>query len=636
MVTEPAATGPFLSTVDDGTGPDELTWALDKGERALAAGDPAASRPWFVIAYQAAGERGDAVAMARAALGLGGVWGTGDRSTTGAALQRSRLRRALDARPADPSLVRRLRGRLAADRGDPGPVLDLAREARAAGDHEAWVDLAGLAHHRMLGPDHAAGRHRLALDLVAEGAHTGHPAVQRLGLMWRTVDLLLDGDPRADAALAELRASGPSDRHDAAGTVVRAVDVMLGVRAGRLAWAGDEADRLARAGVAAGDPHAPRWHASQILAVRWYQGRLGDTVPRLTDLAASGSGDDRDAVTAVLAVATALAGDHRRAAGALARLGGGDLGRVSRTGTWPLTLYAAVEAAALLGDVETSRTAYDLLLPFADRPMVASLGAVCLGSTHHALGVAALTLGRPGVAVTHLRRALRANLALEHWPAVAMTRWRLAEALDPVDGPEEAAALRTTARREADELGLRLPDSGPPPRSGLSWRRGGTHWTVTLGSRTAHVRDGRGVRYLAVLTANADREILAATLVSGLAGDWDGGTPPAPQPVLDDVARRRYQARLAELTEAIETTGDVDRHDRLTHEREWLLRELAAAAGFGGRAKTFVTNEERARIAVGKAIRRAIGQLDRVCADIAGHLREHVRTGRYCVYLTDL
>ncbi|GAA0930337.1 hypothetical protein GCM10009557_94270 [Virgisporangium ochraceum] len=57
MVTEPAATGPFLSTVDDGTGPDELTWALGKGERALAAGEPAASRPWFVIAYQAAGER---------------------------------------------------------------------------------------------------------------------------------------------------------------------------------------------------------------------------------------------------------------------------------------------------------------------------------------------------------------------------------------------------------------------------------------------------------------------------------------------------------------------------------------------------------------------------------------------------
>jgi len=49
-----------------------------------------------------------------------------------------------------------------------------------------------------------------------------------------------------------------------------------------------------------------------------------------------------------------------------------------------------VEAAHLLQDTETSAQAYGLLLPFADVPMILSIGAASFGSVRHALGVACL------------------------------------------------------------------------------------------------------------------------------------------------------------------------------------------------------------------------------------------------------
>jgi hypothetical protein len=171
----------------------------------------------------------------------------------------------------------------------------------------------------------------------------------------------------------------------------------------------------------------------------------------------------------------------------------------------------------------------------------------------------------------------------------------------------------------------------------VSVRRRGFRCEVRMGELSVLVPHRRGLQYLAVLTANAEQDIAAVTLVSGaLAGDWTGAAPSAAQPVLDDAARRRYRQRLSELDAAItasETAGDTARYDALTGERQWLLRELATAAGFGGRTRGFATDEERARVAVGKAIRRAIDHIGRDAPAIGEHLRRRVHTGRYCAYL---
>src|SRR2546430_5336244 len=92
--------------------------------------------------------------------------------------------------------------------------------------------------------------------------------------------------------------------------------------------------------------------------------------------------------------------------------------------------------------------------------MVGSLGVVCRGSVHHALGVAALTMGRLDVAVEQLRAAGHANLALGHRPAMVSSQIRLAEALTPRGRHGDAAEARRagdSATRESSVLGIPVP-----------------------------------------------------------------------------------------------------------------------------------------------------------------------------------
>jgi hypothetical protein len=102
-----------------------------------------------------------------------------------------------------------------------------------------------------------------------------------MGLLWRTVDSLADGDPHAERLLGEPRDHLAERDHLASGFVVSAIDVMLAIRAGR----SDEAEALvascAKNGAAAGDIDNEWWPGAQLVTVRWYQGRLTELLPML-------------------------------------------------------------------------------------------------------------------------------------------------------------------------------------------------------------------------------------------------------------------------------------------------------------------------------------------------------------------
>src|SRR5262249_4372060 len=151
-----------------------------------------------------------------------------------------------------------------------------------------------------------------------------------------------------------------------------------------------------------------------------------------------------------LALASAMAGDERTAAGAVAALRGKNLADLPRSSSWLVMMYGLIEAAHLLGDASVSARAYELLQPYGHRPMSASVGVACFGSVHHALGVASLTVGEPGRAVAHLLQAVQRNLALGHWPAVVSSRLRLAEALDQRGQPGDYADARDERARADD------------------------------------------------------------------------------------------------------------------------------------------------------------------------------------------
>jgi hypothetical protein len=622
---------------------------LASGDRALDVhGDLRASRSLFEQAYRVAEQSGDTHAMARAALGLGGLWVHEHRTAAVSVLLQERLRQALSLADPRSSLALQLRVRLAAESdyrgGGQEAILAALHEARKAADPVARAQAVSLAHHCLLGPGHGALRRALAAELIGESFHTARRSDLLMGLLWQTADLLLDAEPHAERRLGELRDLLAQRDHLAVGFVVSAIDVMLTIRAGRFDQAEELAEACAQRGATAGDVDALGWHGGHLVAIRWYQGRLAELLPMLDGLVNSPTLSVVDnSYFAALAVAAALAGDRRKAAGALAALCGRDLADLPRSSSWLVTMNGIVEAANLLGDAGISARAYELLRPFAHLPMMASLGVACFGSVQHALGVAALTIGEVDRAAEHLRAAVDRNLALAHWPAVVASRLRHAQALALRGQPQDAAAARharATAAGEAAALGTPMPGDirrEPPETAAVECTRDGRGWRVGWGSRSVLVEHSVGLLHLAVLIANPRQEIPAidlATGVSAVAGAA-AGNGASTQPVLDQAAMRDYRRRLSRLRaeiDELESAGDVARADRARAERDWLVAELAGATAVGGRSRRFPDNSERARVAVGKAIRRALTRIEQADALIGECLRRRIRTGARCSY----
>ena len=626
---------------------DELAIALAAGDRALNAdGDLQASRQFFERAYRLAEQAGDVPAMALAVVGLAGLWVGERRTTTGAGQLEVRLRHVLSLLDAGSLAALRIRARLAGEadyfRGEHAAILAVLDETRSASDPVPLAEALSLAHHCLLGPDHVTSRRELAVDLVKVSFRTERRSDLLMGLLWQAVDAYAEGDPHAGRFLGELRGQLAERDHLAAGFVVSAVDVMLAIRAGQL----DEAESLviscAKNGAAAGDVDHDWWSAAQLVTIRWYQDRLVELLPMLQERVHSPALSAIDnSAAAALAVAAARSGDPRTAASTLAALCGRDLGHLPRSSSWLVTMNGIVEAAYLLADAEVAARAYQLLSPHADLPMVGSLGVTCFGSAHQALGVASLTSQQPDRAVHHLRAATRHNLALGHWPALVASRRRLAQAYALRGSPGDADAAGReldTATAEATALGLPIPDyPGAGSASPLAQcHRAGRRWRLAVRNRAVVVEDSIGMVYLAVLIANPCQEIRAAELVAGLAAlgsaAGDGGTA---QPVLDHEAMSEYRNRLkrldAELRE-LETDDDGERAARVRAERDWLVAQLASVTGLGGRPRSFSDEGERARVAVSKAIRRAIGRITAADAVIGEHLSQTVRTGMRCSY----
>lgn len=601
---------------------------LDAGTRALRTeGDQLASRRWFDAAYRAAELSGDALIMAKAALGYGGLWVHEHRTAASAATLRTRLRCSLRLIDPDCPEALRIRVRLAAEadfrEGRHTAVLALLDEVRASSDPETVAEALSLAHHCVRSPDQIELRRALAEELMGAAVQGTRRSDVLTGLLSMTTDAFLAGDPHAGRGLRELEDALAEGEHLAIRYVTDAIGVMLTIRAGKLAEAEQLARQCLEQGRKAGHSDASAWFGAQLAAIRWYQGRITELLPMLTeyvDMPGLSAADDSP--LAALALAAATTGERWTARRLLAELRGNDL---SKSDTWLVTLYGVVETAHLLGDKDVSATAYDLLTPFADLPMVVGLGAACFGPVHHALGVASLTVGDVHRAVAHFRAAVDRSLAVGHWPAVLAAQQRLAQAL--LASGDDVAAERQ--RMLVEDLALTLGIEAPAERATCTRHDRG--WRVVWRGRAVLVDDSVGMLHLAALTANPETEIAAIDLVTGL----DPRIPATRtgQQVLDRTAIQRYRRRLVELRDEIdrlEADGESSRAARA--ERDWVLAELGAGTGLGGRPRDFTDEQERARLAVGKAIRRAIGQIERADEPLGAHLRATVHTGLRCWY----
>jgi len=427
---------------------------------------------------------------------------------------------------------------------------------------------------------------------------------------------------------------------------VGVIDVMLLIRAGRL----DDAEAAAQAcyelGTAVGEVDTLGYLSTQMLGIRWSQGRDTELLEAAEEVAASPTLIRAEfALRASAAAISARAGQRALARAALDRLAADGLDALPLSSTWAPGMVAIVEVAAELGDGAVARQAYELLLPYADRPVIASVAVMCLGSTHRSLGIAALTVGDHDRAVDHLERAVDTNAHLGNRPLAAIARADLATALAARgldDDRDRAVRQLERAIAEATDMGLdaradawrlQLAGLGSTVRRG-ELRRDGAGWIVTLGGRGARVGGLVGMTYLADLLAHPRRSVAALDIAGR------GEAPPSPgrHDVLDDRARAEYRSRVSELGDDLaeaEACHDEVRAERLQAELDALLDELEAATGLNGRSRAFADDAERARTAVRKAIKRAVDAIDATDPTIAALLRTTVTTGATCTYTPD-
>jgi non-specific serine/threonine protein kinase len=175
----------------------------------------------------------------------------------------------------------------------------------------------------------------------------------------------------------------------------------------------------------------------------------------------------------------------------------------------------------------------------------------------------------------------------------------------------------------------------------------GDFWTLRFASQLVRAKDSKGLRDISVLLASPGREIAAVDLAGARSAlpTRPSRIPPLTGeklslevhagPVLDTEARQQYRQRLADLEDELaraEAYNDPERVSHLREERAFLLDELSAAFGLGGRHRWALDPAERARKAVTGRIREAIGHIEAVHPELGQHLRRSVRTGAFCVY----
>ena len=580
------------------------------------------ARDLFVSVARAARAADDAPLLTRAALGVGTIGGGFEIRVLDVeqiALLEEVLAEARGA-PADRArIMARLSVALSLD-DDHDRRVALATEAvaiaRDAGDDAALVHALAAWCDAHAGATYVETRLTTSDEMLAAAVRRADPELELLTRRYRIVALMESG--QFERATAEIRAFArlaDSLRQPVFQWYARVVEGMLALLHGDLDAAWELATTAAELGRRARSANAQMLTGGLLATVLRER---GDHEGFLRTVTGANSGHPEasrgmDFVFPLFLVGYGV--DAETVRGILARLPR-ELGFLEHDSLYLSVLTTIGTAAAYVDDTERCDDVYTHLLPHADRIVLDGTAAVCFLPVSATLARIARSRGDVDEARTWYERALAA--------------------LTSAGAPLHQARLE----RELAELGAvaaRVPVVAAVPEDAARFERQGDTWLLTFAGESTHLRDAKGLRDLAVLLARPDGEVHALDLVaaseghgrSDAAADGDIG------PALDAHARGEYEARIRDLTDLIEEAeqaNDIGRAARLDDERAQLLRELAAALGLSGRARSQSSDAERARKAVTMRIRDAIGRIDRELPALGGHLRNSVRTGIFCSY----
>jgi hypothetical protein len=616
---------------------------VEAAEVSRRAGQLARSRVQFASAATVATAEGDGLALVLAALGIGGIWVYEQRDFLERAALDELWRRARSEVMPGSLMAARLDVRVAAEAVyEGGPVTGVQGAADAVlafQDDAASAEALTLLHHVQLGASLDEARLNLAEEIVRLAARAGDRLLGLMGLCWRTVDLFLLGDRRADQSLQELHERAQTAGCEALAFIADVMTAMRLARGGRLADAEEAARAAFERGVAAGDPDAPAYFGAMLAAMRWWQGRGAEVIDQVRSVTASPRLGPNDHVyVAADAILSATLGDVEAAEEALARLTSIGLRALpTESSSWLATQFLVVEAAFQLGNADVAGEVRSLIEPFADLPVLPSLAVVCLGSARRTVGLAWATVGDLDAAVEHLEGAIQADRRLGNRPMAVLTEHALSAVCRARGRPGDhsrAHSLAVRAAESAARMGMALPlpppwlaGSRPHHSAAVEPVPGG--WCVEVdGSRTV-IADMIGLAYLAMLVSSPgeDHDVLKLITLT------PSGGHPAPDRVLDHQALADYRGRARELSRLM-AASDLDPATarRLRWEFVTLTAALHSATDRHGHVRDFPTDHERARTAVRKALVRAVGAIAAADPGLGEHFRASLTTGGTCRY----
>lgn len=626
------------------TGARRCELLLRRGAALLAAGQISAAAPALEMATALARREADAPLFGRAALlrtehldfnavdrpaiallseAAGLLAGAGD-----AAEARVLARLAVALRHAPPDEAQ-------------DPARRAAEIARRSGDPAALATALSAQLYDQWGRHDPRAALATADEIATLAEAVGDTALAAEACLWRIAFRLESGDragaERAVAALADL---ARDSRRPLLRMYALSRQSTLAAISGRFADAVQLASDAWQVAADGGLPDAD--------AVLW--GQLF-TVWQHTDLAA---GDEQrmERIVRHLAVHSPLPEAHAaplvlvelahgQAVEAAARFESlaGDVGALPQNMVHVWTLVMLASACVALDAREHAQPIYDALAPYADRICVAAGAVTCAGSVAHYLGQLAALAGRLDRADRHLADAAERHRRLSALPMLARSLLAREAVLERRAGPGDAGRAREAgdeARAIAGRLGMTKIATAHRPLP-LELVRDGEVWTVRGGGHTVQLADSLGLRYLGILVRNPAADISALDLVRLASGAPRVAGAPG-QDRIDEQARAAYRGRLteldAELAEAQEW-NDPERAERLAAERDFLISEITAAYGLGGRPRHLGSDLERARVNVTRAIRSAIRKLATHAPELASALEGAVQTGTHCRYTPD-
>jgi class 3 adenylate cyclase len=444
--------------------PDERTrlrLALAMGGAEASAGQVADARAAFGKAAESARALGDADGLVGAAIGIAMLSEAGRTDERLVEL----IDEALEAVGTEPSAARAsLLSAKAQElywqdaQGLSRPLVD---EAIAMARQVDAPQTLGAALHRQIflpvGPDAARERLAIAEEMLELGRSCGDVEAEMRGHAYRLQNNLelgrIDAVDRDLADYARLADELRMPIHIWQTHALRAMRAMID---GDLETAERHMEESRRLGDRAEQPLAQQYYGIQLLQLRSLQGRVGELLPQLRELA-----ERFPAIPAwrsALITVAARIGDRELGRLELDKFAGEDFSSVPRDANWLPGMSLLAEASALLGDRRRSELLYRELLPFAGHVIVVARGAGLNGPVDRILGLLARALERTDRAIGHLEDAVEVAAGMGDRPGIAIGRTDLAQVLLDRDGRgdrERALELVDEAIPLARDMGAR-------------------------------------------------------------------------------------------------------------------------------------------------------------------------------------